>query len=225
MIRTLISLSSVALCLSATTGALAEQAETHDGLYLRLAGGLTHAIDPAEVDAPGFRAEGTLSGTGVTFDIALGGSPMPGLVLGGAAFLHHVPELEADDMEGTVGGVFDLEGDVTFDGQTFTLLAPFVDYYPNPREGFHLLGAVGFGVLSMEEGTPDNANSALFQDHGATGPAGLVGVGYEWWLADRWSLGVLGRVTYAAPSGDDDDQTEWQHHLWLPALLCTVTFH
>jgi hypothetical protein len=218
----LLALSAVTL---APTLASAEQPRTHDGFYLRLAGGFAIAIDPAEAEWPGVNVEGTLGGTGVAWDIAAGGTPTPGLVLGGGIFGAHVPSPEADDMEATVVIVGDINGDVEFDGMTFALLAPFIDYYPSPREGLHLTAAVGLGLLSVGDGTWEGTTYEPFQDHGSAGVGALVGVGYEFWLADRWSLGALARVTYAAPAGDDDDQTDWQHHLWLPAGLLTVTWH
>lgn len=129
-------------------------------------------------------------------------------------------------MDATIGGVVDFNGDVEFEGMSFVLVAPFIDYYPSPSQGLHLTGALGLGLLAVGDGTLEGSTYVPFQDHGSAGLSGMVGVGYELWIANQWSLGALARVTYAAPAGeDDDDETEWQHHLWLPALLLTATLH
>ena len=187
--------------------------------------GLTLAIDPAEVDAPGVQFTGTPTGTGFAFDLAVGGATQNHSWAEGAAFVHYVPSPDADDMQATIGGYFDLNGDVGFDGLSFALLGPFIDYYPNPRQGLHLLGSIGLGILAMGDGTLRNSTYVPFQDHAGAGVGVLAGLGYEWRVDDKWSLGALARVTYAAPSGEDDDNAAWQHHLWLPALLVTVTMN
>ena len=205
--------------------AAADQPKQHDGFYLRLAGGFTSMVDPAQVDAPNVEVDGTVTGNGVALDVALGGTPAAGLVIGGGIFAAHLPSPKADDMDASVAGLFDFNGDVEFDSFNFALLAPFVDYYPSPRSGLHVTGAIGLGWIGGGDGTLQNSSYVPFQDHAGVGPGFLAGVGYDWWLADQWSLGVAARVTYAAPAGDDDDDTEWQHHLWLPAVLATLTWH
>lgn len=202
----------------------AEQPNTHDGLFLRFAGGFGLAADPAKVESPGVDVTGTLSGNGFAWDLAVGGTPSPGLVLGGGLFGAHIPGPVADDMKATVGGLVDLGGDVEFESLTFGLLAPFVDYYPSPEKGLHLTAAVGLGLLAVGDGKLQDTTYVPFQDHGGTGIGALAGVGYEWWVANQWSLGVVAHVTYAAPAGDDDGNTDWQHHLWLPALLVSATW-
>ncbi len=214
-----------AALLTFTAASHAERPRTHDGWFLRAAGGVSMAFDPAAVTAPGVRVEGTPSGTGAAFDLLVGGSPMPGLILGGGGFLTYVPNPRADNMKATVGGFLNLDGDVKFDGATVALLAPFVDYYPDAHGGLHFTAAIGVALLSMGDGTLVNSTYQPFRNHGAVGAGASGGVGYEWWVGDRWSVGVLGRLAYAAPSGDDNDQTEWQHHLWLPALLITATMN
>jgi hypothetical protein len=216
-------LLNLALLLAARPSEAAS--ERHDGLYLRLAGGFAGAVDPARVERPGLEVEGTLSGTGIAWDAAVGGTLGSGLVLGGGLFGAAVASPEADDMEATLGGLVDFNGDVEFDGMSFVLVAPFVDYYPSPTEGLHFTGALGLGVLTVGDGTLEGLTYVPFQDHGSAGLGGMVGVGYELWVANQWSLGALAHVTYAAPAGEDDDQTEWQHHLWVPAVLLSATFH
>jgi hypothetical protein len=203
----------------------ADRSRFHDGLYLRLAAGPTQLIDPVTVEAPGVEYDGNVTGFGFTFDVALGGSPSPGLVLGGGAFIHAVSRPEVDDMKATIAGAFDLNGDVEFDGMSFTLLGGVIDYYPDPSEGLHLNAALGIALLSMGEGTVRNvAIDPFFQDHGAAGFGALVGVGYEWWVSNTFSLGAMARIAYGAPAGDEDD-VEWQHHVWAPAVLFTATMN
>jgi hypothetical protein len=54
-------------------------------------------------------------------------------------------------------------------------------------------------------------------------PTGLVlsiGAGYDFWVSDQWSAGVMGRFAYAPLSRDDVSFSTI-----APALLGTITYH
>jgi hypothetical protein len=53
----------------------------------------------------------------------------------------------------------------------------------------------------------------------------MLGVGYDFWVADEWSLGVLGRFLYGSMSGSDDRGVSWTHSTYAPAALLTATFN
>ena len=60
---------------------------------------------------------------------------------------------------------------------------------------------------------------------GSLASVGIVlGAGYEWWVEDQWSLGVLGRVQYAhlSWSGAGTEETD---SVLAPGLLMSATFH
>jgi hypothetical protein len=74
-------------------------------------------------------------------------------------------------------------------GVGFGGIGPYIDWYPDSSGGFHAtvlaLGVVGGG-----------GNGQI--DIGAgSGLAVGGGLGYDWWVHKRWSVGVLARTTYA----------------------------
>jgi hypothetical protein len=92
-------------------------------------------------------------------------------------------------------------------------IGPFVDVYPDPKSGMHFVGFVGWGGLEASV----NGNV------GGSDPTGLVafvGGGYEFWLADQWSLGPLARFTYAPLSLNDVD-----YNTFAFAIVADVKFH
>ena len=54
----------------------------------------------------------------------------------------------------------------------------------------------------------------------------LIGTGYEWWVADEWSIGVLGQFGVRVLSGKDDSGVRWTHVITnSPTLGVTLTYH
>lgn len=93
-------------------------------------------------------------------------------------------------------------------------IGPFVDFYPDPTGGLHFQVLPGWGGL-------ESASSS--GNVGGSDPTGLVlslGAGYEWWLGDQWSAGVMGRLIYAPLSINDVDFTVVE-----PAVVGTITYH
>jgi hypothetical protein len=62
--------------------------------------------------------------------------------------------------------------------------------------------------------TCSNCNS-----NGPGGPIFGAGVGYDFWVADEWSIGVMGRFAYAPLK--ENDVT---YRTIDPAILATFTF-
>jgi hypothetical protein len=65
-----------------------------------------------------------------------------------------------------------------------------VDYYLSEQGGLHVLGALGFAQLSVNR--PGGTESA-----DPSGSLWALGAGYDWWVSDHGSVGVLGRVSNA----------------------------
>ena len=117
--------------------------------------------------------------------LAIGGAVAPGLVLAGT-------------LQGT-GLVADFKGGpfadatVTSNGQTrsasrkatggFGMLGVLVDWYPQPRGGWHTGFATGLGVIALK-------NSADDSELAGVNLAGSVFGGYDWSIARDWSLGL-----------------------------------
>jgi hypothetical protein len=177
--------------------------KTHDGFYLQAATGLGYYSMSGE-SVPG--AEESFSGMSVPLSLMLGGSPTGGLAIGGGFMIDYVPspgyQINGEDV--------DLQVDFT---QYVIGIGPFVDYYLDPAGGLHFQGFVGWGgVETSTEG-----------DVGGSDPTGLVtalGVGYDLFISDEWSVGGMGRFTFAPLSFNDISLTTIE-----PALLVTLTYH
>lgn len=158
------------------------------------------------------------SGVGLASEFALGGTVAPGLALGGGIYGISIssPEYEPDD------GGDKIEGDTL----VLSSIGPFIDYYFDPNGGGHIQASLGIGVAQQGEGDLDSAYTG-------TGFAFMVGGGYEWWVGEQWSLGVLGRIQYFSVSGhpDDDfgaisaDEIDVEATFFVPAILLSLTYH
>jgi hypothetical protein len=188
----------------------------HNGFYLRLGVGagylLAAATDETEGSGSHHHADGGQQGFTVPFELAIGGSPTPGFVLGGGWWQLNVPAGEY-----TVG-----RGDMTqketagYGG--LTMLGPFMDLYPAPRAGFHLQAAPTLALLYP------GSSGATGQLFGA-GYGLMAGLGYEGWVSDNWGLGVLARVQFFSATLTNADSDKYSVLALAPSLLMTTTFN
>jgi len=171
---------------------------THDGLYVRVSTGL--AATSVLRDPKG--STGTVDTTSSGLDMALliGGTPSPGLTVGGALFA----DLATDD-KGKVDGVEATDPI----NSTLTLIGPFVDGFFKPRGGWHLGASLGLATLKV-----DGSKST-----GGLGAAAFGG--YDAWVGDDWSLGVEGCLTGARTSKKD----EGTGNATSATLSVTVLYH
>lgn len=190
-------------CVSAVS-ALAPSAKaepmTHDGFYLALEAGLGYMSTSA--DFAGF--EQKISGTTFSSALLLGGTVGP-VVIGGG-FTYDTAFSPSVEVNGT-------ESDL--DNVTLYLIGigAFVDVYPDPTDGLHFLGFLGWGGLE----------ASVDGDVGGSDPTGMVltlGAGYDFWIGDEWSVGPLGRFTYAPLSLNDVDYNTTHF-----ALVADFKFH
>jgi len=175
---------------------------THDGFYLQLGAGLGYMSTTAEVEA--LNVEYKYSSMTFPSALLLGGTVGPVVIGGGFTWDYGFsPSVEFDGEEQ------DLEG------LTLTLVGVglFADIYPNPNEGLHFQPFVGFGALSATYEGETSSNDP-------TGMILAVGVGYDFWVADEWSIGPMFRFAYAPLSRDDVS-----FNTIAPALLATFTYH
>src|SRR5450432_1957766 len=179
---------------------------THDGFYFRGATGLGYLS--SSLSAPG-QQDATMSGLALGFDAWFGGSPIPGLEIGGGLTTFDVPspKLKTGGSSQSIGGHAMLD-----------VIGAFGDYYFDPNRGMHLEALVGLGVLGV---TYSNGNSST------NDPSGLalgVGFGNDWWVSDEWSIGVLGRLIYAPLSYSAGGATA-KYSTITPAVLATFTYN
>jgi len=169
---------------------------TRDGFFLAFhPSGSYLILDDRDTDAK-------TQGFGFGLDLLLGGAVTEGLslgvILGGSTYPS--PEFEGIDYESVDLNLFHIGG--------------FIDYYTDPESGLHLLGEIAYGQLDT---TGSDIESQTVQGVLLAG-----GVGYDWWVSDSWSLGLLGRFSFGATQHSQIDTKQW---LLLPALNFTATYH
>lgn len=156
---------------------------SHRGLYLRLGTG------PSFVTLRGHGPTGgsaSITDAGAGGFIALGGAVAPGLVLAGT-------------IQGTgfnakfKGGPFENATSVDANGEThavsrraeggFGMIGVLVDWYPEPKGGWHTGLATGLGAIAL-------TNAADNRDVAGLNFGGSVFGGYDWALGHNWALGL-----------------------------------
>jgi hypothetical protein len=55
----------------------------------------------------------------------------------------------------------------------------------------------------------------------------MIGGGYEWWIGEQWSLGLLARLQYFNVNGhpDSTDDVDVEASFIVPALMMSITYH
>lgn len=197
--------------------AVAPGARTHDGFYLRIGNGFGAFDERLSAGSGDSEVNARNRGIGTLGELALGGTIAPGWVLGGGVYACDV--LAATFRSSGADVPAELDPGLRNAG----LIAAFVDVYPDPHRGLHFQGALGLATLTPRVfGHPATERSEYL----ALGAGLMFGAGYEVWIADEWSLGVLARTTVAFVAGDDELGTSFRHLvLTSPGLLVTLTYH
>lgn len=196
----------------------------HDGFYFRIAAGLgaySEGLRSKNSEEYGGTVRGRSAGFATMGEFALGGTISRGLVLGGGAYT-------AQLVSGTYRTYRDSDGvpppELDPEVRNFALVGPFFDWYPTPEKGFHIQAALGVASLSGVQ--LDAFPLRDDEPYTAFGGGVMFGVGYEWWIAEQWSMGVLGRVMGAVLRGKDDQDVRWTHTAGTsPSVLLSVTYH
>jgi hypothetical protein len=185
-------------------------ARRHDGFFARSDAGL--AFLWANVSGSGAPPNRTgIRGLGQSASISIGGTPKPGLVVGGTmwtaridpSFIENGKTVTPDDDSVKV---------------TMLRVGPFLDWYPDPSRGFHAQLAAAFTAQVETNEKGDAIKPA------AVGASLAVGAGHEWFILDEISIGLLGRVAFGRVVREPSHGEE--HMLWLvPELAFTATYH
>jgi hypothetical protein len=182
----------------------------HDGFYLRMSIGAGFMSSEWKTEDAGV-SNMNISGGGVALDLLVGGSPTPGLAIGGGLLLNTAsnPELEP----GT-GPKRELDG-----GLGAAQIGVFVDGFFDPSGGFHLGGMLGIASYVV---TPDDEDRDEKIEQ--TGGGAAIWVGYDAWVGDQWSIGGLLRLT-AQSTTDDRAGSDQQASAATVSLLFTALYH
>lgn len=196
------------ICLGLVGNAQAD-ARRHDGLQVRVglggAYGLTTATagDGPDVDTSGVAVGAmVLVGWTVTETLTVGAAPLMGF---------HVfsPTVEIDGNEVSGADPDPVAGNIA---------GVYVDWYLDPAGGLHVLGQLGLATLQDSDSDTDLA----------LGFGGTLGVGYDMFVTDEWSIGGLLRFQFLSTSVDTDvagRTITTDHTTMVPALLFTGAWH
>ena len=198
---TILAAALTACGVLAIAGEAAAEPRTHDGFQFRGTVGPGYLSTSASQGG----ADETIKGVSGAFDAYFGGTPVTGLVIGG-----------------TFGWATAFGPSISLNGQSFTgsgstslsllTVGPYVNYYLDPADGLYFLGMIGYGVESYTQ------NGASGNSPG--GPAFALGAGYDFWVANEWSLGVLGKFTYGSLS-----LNSVTYSTISPAIMFSFNFH
>src|SRR5687768_5211487 len=162
---------------------------THDGFFFRF--GLNFGPLMAKFEPDPNPAGGSVkySGLHVGSEFMFGGTPVKGLVIGGYLMGNRTTDPKAKSDPG--GAEATLDGNAIFAG-----IGVFGNYYFDPKAGLHLQALLGFAALDFVSASGSS---------GGNDPSGAMlglGVGYDFFFADEWSIGPFGRFIYAPLSAD-----------------------
>jgi hypothetical protein len=212
-----------------STPPAAKGARVHDGFYLRMSfgfGALLGSWSPAALPySP------AVSSFAEHYELALGGTPFPGLVIGGGLF----GAIAGSPMYGWTsrGSNINIPG-----GSIYSeIIGPFVDVYPKPARGIHFMAALGPAGINQSSGgaekicypnpTPScSVGGTPVTPYGAVGVGFVMGFGYEAFVADHWSIGGIVRIMYTYGNLSPNDRAEPDAKLssFMPGLMFGATF-
>jgi hypothetical protein len=200
-----------------------DHGRVHDGFYFRAGsgfGGFDERVRSESSSVYGGKVIGRNRGIVTLGEFALGGTVAEGWVLGGGIYS---ADLLASTYRQSDGSSALPPPELDPGLRNLALIAPFVDYYPNPRQGFHFQAALGLATLTPRVFGDSATEQSTYL---AVGGGLMFGAGHEWWVAEEWSIGVLARTTAAVVTGKDDADVRFTHiALTSPSLLVTLTYH
>lgn len=188
----------------------------HDGFYLQFALGVGYMTGTADNSS----IEVEASGVGQLGQLAVGTTLGPKFVLGGGAFGANVFTTKYAVGPANQSNFNKLEGEGEL--SSASVIGPFAAYYFDPAQGVYAMGALGLNFMSTSEANED----FTLPETSGTGVGLVLGIGYEGFVSEQWSLGGLARVMYLSAEldpkggGSSVDFTGW-----IPGVLLTLTLH
>lgn len=173
---------------------------THDGFYMRftlLGGYATTHLTLSYANETVIDATGTGSGGGA--DILLGGTVARGLVIGGGISVLTISKPNLSFKQPAIPST-------TSDNDwEHVFVGPFIDYFFDPHGGGHIGAMPAIAAATSTKFTADAQQGVSDNDKKTpTGGGIVVFGGYDFWVSDQWSIGILGRFSYASMSVSTD---------------------
>jgi hypothetical protein len=166
-------------------------ARRHDGFYFRMGIGTGYGRAKTSGSIAGTSLTAHYEGAGPAFEFLFGGTPAKGFVVGGGLVGQDIwdPETTIDSNDPSVPSSLDVNGALGV-----LALGPFIDWFPDDTGGAHVGAMVGIGGIGLKDrsGNPD------------FGLGGSLWAGYDFWVADQWSLGGELRAVVARGTRDVD---------------------
>lgn len=163
----------------------------HDGFYLRMTVGFG---DYRASYTDNVRTNQNYGGHGqsMALDLLIGGSPSPGVSIGGGLMVDPLFGVDYDRNGFGMGS----------HGGTSALIGPFIDGFPDASRGWHLGALVGVGGQTFQ-----NVNASGSKYSTARGFGGAAWFGYDFWVAGEWAVGpelrLMGQRSGDSKSGED----------------------
>lgn len=180
--------SATILALS-TSLVLCAERDHEEGFFLRLAAGAGPASTEIKVDSDN-RLK--FDGIGADLEIAIGGIVTPNLAVHGTLWGWIISDPDAEvELLDVIEGSTTVEGDFYLNG-----IGAGVTYFIMPVN-MYLTGSLGFGSLTFDFGG--------FTLESDTGFSLEAAVGKEWFVSDRWGIGLAVGLTYHSISDQDPD--------------------
>jgi hypothetical protein len=169
----------------------------HDGFYLRMALGISYLSNQTQIKdslQTTIANDYQLHGVGPTIDFFIGGTPGRGLVIGGGIVSTAVSKPTI-----TYGG---RETQLN-DNASAAVVGPFIDWYFNPRRGFHAQLLTGIGLSQV---TPRRKDFNTNDTKSGSGFGIDLGIGHDWWISNQWSIGILARYQHSSTTFKNTQQ-------------------
>jgi len=183
----------------------------HDGFYFRFSLGPHYGKTSVETDRVS-QPDVRVKGVGMQATFWVGGTPKPGIVIGGVVGAR----AEKSD-EGSVG-----DGEAPVDASV-SRGGVFIDAYPVPEEGFHFGGILSAGTSEVESSASDEQPKTSYRGEGV---GVSVFAGLDTWISDEWSFGALvelgGNVSRDESRIDGQDVLRQSTSYFLSAQLGVV---
>jgi hypothetical protein len=182
----------------------------HDGFFARSEAGVT-LLEATVSDSGQSPRRSRIRAIGQSASVNIGATPAKGLVLGisiwtailDPTFVENGRTIIPDDNSITL---------------TLLHVGPFLDWYSNPRGGYHAFGSMGFAA-HIERDSKGNPIYPV-----PKGITGSTGAGYEWFVSSDMSVGVLGRLAFGWLTRTPVSTPERMLFV-APELAFTATYH